>query len=95
MMVVQDFLKLSLIVPRLLAPRIALDSRDFVVYLAFSGVSQVVPLAFVGVVVVVAALLVVLRLGKHSFSSSSWSAHHTIMSWSSTAAVGRLHLKSW
>jgi hypothetical protein len=31
----------------------------------------------------------------HSFSSSSWSAHHAIMSWSSTAVVGRLRLKSW
>jgi hypothetical protein len=60
---VQDFLKLSLIVSRLLASRIALNSRDFVVWLAFSRVSQVVLLAFVGVVIVV-ALLVVVVLGK-------------------------------
>jgi hypothetical protein len=60
---VQDFLKLSLIVSRLLNPWIALNSHDFMVWLAFSRVSRDVPLTFVGVVVVV-ALLVVVALGK-------------------------------
>jgi hypothetical protein len=62
-LLVQDFLKPSLIVPRLLAPWIVLNSHDFVVSLAFSGVSRVVPLVFVGVVVVV-ALLVIVALGE-------------------------------
>jgi hypothetical protein len=39
--------------------------------------------------------LSLLRLGKRSFSSSSWSAHHAIMSHSSTVVVGRLRPKSW
>jgi hypothetical protein len=62
-LLVQDFLKLSLIVPRLLASRFALNSGDFMVWLAFSGVSRVVPLAFVRVVVVV-ALLVIFAIGE-------------------------------
>jgi hypothetical protein len=40
-----------------------LNIHDFMVSLAFSGVSQVVPLTFVGVVVVV-ALLVIVALGE-------------------------------
>jgi hypothetical protein len=60
---VQDFLKLSIIAPRLLATRIALDNHDFLVWLALSGVSRVVPLALVEVVVVV-ALLVDIALGE-------------------------------
>jgi hypothetical protein len=56
---VQDFLKLCLITPRLLAPRIALNSRDLLVWLAFLGVPRVVPLALVKVVVAVALLVVV------------------------------------
>jgi hypothetical protein len=52
-----------LIVPRLFAPQIALNNRDIIVWVAFSGVSRVVPLAFVGMVVVV-ALLVVVALGE-------------------------------
>jgi hypothetical protein len=39
--------------------------------------------------------LSLLRLGKWSFFSSSWSAHRAIMSRSSTAVVGRLRSKSW
>jgi hypothetical protein len=58
---VQDFFKLWLIVPQLLAPRIALNSRDFLVWLAFLGIPRVVPLTFVKVVVVV-SLLVILAL---------------------------------
>jgi hypothetical protein len=60
---VQDFLKLSFIAPRLLATRIALDSHDFLVWLALSGVSRVVLLTLVEVVVVV-ALLVDIALGE-------------------------------
>jgi hypothetical protein len=44
-------------------PRIALDSRDFIVWLALLKGSRVVPLAFVEVVVVV-ALLVIVALGQ-------------------------------
>jgi hypothetical protein len=62
-LLVQEFLKLSLIVTRLLALRIVLNSRDFMVWLACLGVLRVVPLAFVGVVIVV-ALLVVVALGE-------------------------------
>jgi hypothetical protein len=51
-------------------------------------------LALVEVVVVV-ALLVVVALGKRSFSSSFWSAHRAIMSRGSTAVVRRLRPKSW
>jgi hypothetical protein len=40
-----------------------LDSHDFMIWLALSGVPQVVPLAFVEVVVAI-ALLVVVALGE-------------------------------
>jgi hypothetical protein len=60
---VQDFLKLCVIVPRLLATPITLNSRDFLVWLALSGVPQVVPLALVEVAVAV-ALLVTIALGE-------------------------------
>jgi hypothetical protein len=43
--------------------RIALDNRDFLVWLALSGVPRVLPLALVKVVVAV-ALLVVVALGE-------------------------------
>jgi hypothetical protein len=43
--------------------RIALNGRDFLVWLALSGVSRVVPLAFVEVAVAI-SLLVVVALGK-------------------------------
>jgi hypothetical protein len=58
-MLVQDFLKLCLIVSRLLAPRIALDGHDFLVWLAFSRIPRFVLLAFVEVVVVVALLVII------------------------------------
>jgi hypothetical protein len=60
---VQDFLKLCFIAPRLLATWIALDNHDFLVRLALSGVPQVVPLAFVEVVVAI-ALFVIVALGE-------------------------------
>jgi hypothetical protein len=60
---VQDLLKLCFIVPRLLATRIALISRDFLVWLALSGVPRVAPLALVEVVVAV-ALLVAVAFGE-------------------------------
>jgi hypothetical protein len=56
---VQDFLKLCLIAPRLLTPWIALSSRDFLIWLAFLGIPQVVPLALVEVFVALALLVVV------------------------------------
>jgi hypothetical protein len=58
-----DLLVVRVVVPQLLAMRIALDSRDFMVWLALSGVSRVVPLAFV-VVAIAIALLVVVALGE-------------------------------
>jgi hypothetical protein len=75
---VQDFFKLSLIAPRVFAPRIALNSRDFLVWLALSGITRVVLLALVEVVLLL-PYLSLLRLGKRSFSSSSYAAHHAIM----------------
>jgi hypothetical protein len=60
---VQDFFKLSLIAPWLLDPRIALDSHDFLVWLALLEISQVVPLALVEMVVAI-SLLVVVALGE-------------------------------
>jgi hypothetical protein len=50
----QDFLKLMLLVSQLLGMRVALYSRDFMVWLALSGGFRVVPLAFVRAVAVVA-----------------------------------------
>jgi hypothetical protein len=60
---VHDFLKFRVVVPRLLATRIALDSHDFMVLLALSGIPRVVPLALVEVAVAI-ALLVVVVLGE-------------------------------
>jgi hypothetical protein len=60
---VQDFLKLQVIIPQLLAPWIALNSCDFLVWLALSGVPRVVPLALVKVVVAI-TLLIVVALGE-------------------------------
>jgi hypothetical protein len=91
---VQDFFKLSLIAPWLLATWIALNSCDFLVCLALSRILQIVPLSLIEVVVAV-ALLVVVALGKRSFSSSSWSARRAIMLCSSMVVVGRLRPKSW
>jgi hypothetical protein len=60
---VQDFLELCVIVPRLLAMRIALNSHDFLVWLALLSVSRVVPLPLVEVAVAV-ALPIVVALGE-------------------------------
>jgi small-conductance mechanosensitive channel len=60
---VQDFLKLCVVVPRLHATRIALNSHDFLVWLALSGVPRVVSLALVKVAVAI-ALLVLVALGE-------------------------------
>jgi hypothetical protein len=60
---VHDFLIFRVVVPQLLAMLLALDSRDFMVWLALSGISRVVPLAFVEVAIAI-ALLVVVALGK-------------------------------
>jgi hypothetical protein len=51
------------VVPRLLAARVLLDSRNFMVCLTLSGVSRVVLLAFVEVAIAV-VLFVVDALGK-------------------------------
>jgi hypothetical protein len=52
---VQELVELLLLVPRLLAVRVVLDSHDSIVWLALSGRSQVVPLAFVvGAMIIVA-----------------------------------------
>jgi hypothetical protein len=60
---VHDLLVFRVVVSRLLATRVALDSCDFMVWLVLSGVPQVVPLAFVEVAVAI-ALLVVVALGE-------------------------------
>jgi hypothetical protein len=60
---VHDLLILCLVVPLLLAMRITLNGRDFLVWLTLSGVPRVVPLAFVEVVVAT-SLLVVVALGE-------------------------------
>jgi hypothetical protein len=54
---------MCLVAPQLLATRIALDSRDFLVWLTLSGIPRVVPLALVEVVVAV-VLLVAVALGE-------------------------------
>jgi hypothetical protein len=51
------------VVPRLLATRVALNSHEFMVLLMLLGVPRVVPLAFVKVAVAI-ALLVVVALGE-------------------------------
>jgi hypothetical protein len=60
---VHDFLIFRVIDPRLLATRIALDSRGFMVWLALLGIPRVVPLAFVEMAADI-ALLVVVALGE-------------------------------
>jgi hypothetical protein len=60
---VQDFLELCVIVPQLLSTRIALNSRDFLIWLALLGVSRVILLALVKVAVAI-VLLVVVALGE-------------------------------
>jgi hypothetical protein len=55
---VHDLLVLCLFVPQLLAMPIALNSRDFLVWLALSGVPRVVSLAFVEVAVAITLLVV-------------------------------------
>jgi hypothetical protein len=60
---VSHFLVIRVVVLRLLARRIALDSCDFMVWLALSGVPRVVRLAFVKVAIAI-ALLVVVALGE-------------------------------
>jgi hypothetical protein len=56
---VQDFLIVQVVVPRLHATWVALDSRDFMVWLALSGIPRVVPLAFVKVAIAIALLVMV------------------------------------
>jgi hypothetical protein len=71
-----------------------LDSRDFMVWLALSGVPRGVPLAFV-VMSIAIALLVMVALGEAVVFLVLLVAHRTIMSRSSTAVVGQLRPKSW
>jgi hypothetical protein len=85
---VQDFLKLSLIAPRLLARLVVLNSHDFLVWLALSGVPLVVPLAPIKVVVAI-ALLVIVALGEAIILLIILIGHHAIMPRSSTVVVGR------
>jgi hypothetical protein len=58
-----DLLVLRVVVPRLFATRIVLDSRDFMVWFALLGVPRVVPLAFIEVAIAI-ALLVMVALGE-------------------------------
>jgi hypothetical protein len=89
---VQDFLKLCVIILRLLTSRIALNRHDFLVWLALSGVSRVVPLDLIEVAFAV-ALLVAVALGEAVVLFILLVTHRAIMSHSSTAVVGR-RLKS-
>jgi hypothetical protein len=61
-LLVQDLLELILLVPRLLTMRVVLYSHDFMVWLALLGGFQVVSLAFVEAVAIVA--LVIVALGE-------------------------------
>jgi hypothetical protein len=82
-----DLLVVRVVVPRLLATQITLDSHDFMVWLALSGVPRVVLLAFV-IVAVAIALLVVVALGEAIVSLIllvSSPCHH----------VMQLHGSSW
>jgi hypothetical protein len=73
-LLVQDLLELILLVPLLLATRIALYSHDFMVWLALLGGFRIVPLAFVGAVAVAALgealVLLILLVGP--------SLHHVV-----------------
>jgi hypothetical protein len=52
-LLVQDLYELLLLAPRLLALRVAVNSRDEIILLVLLGGSRVVPPAFVGAIVVV------------------------------------------
>jgi hypothetical protein len=86
---VHDFLELRVVVPRLLATQIALDNCDFLVWLALSGISQLVPLTLVEVVVAI-ALLVVVALGEAVvllILLVSPPCHHVVQLYSSSQAI--------
>jgi hypothetical protein len=87
---VHDFLELCVVVPRLLAMWIALNIRDFLVWLALLGVPRVVPLALVEVAVAI-ALLIVVVLGAVVILLillvSAWCHHVTELHGSSRAIV--------
>jgi hypothetical protein len=84
----------QVVVPQLLAPRITLNSRDLMVWLALLGVPRVVLLAFVEVAVAI-ALLVVVALGEVVVFLILLAAHCAIMSHSSMVVVEQLRLKTW
>jgi hypothetical protein len=84
-----DLLVVRVVVPRLLAMRIALDSRDFVVWLALLGFPRAVPLALV-VVAIAIALLVMVALGEaiiFLILLISPSCHHVTQLHGSSQAV--------
>jgi hypothetical protein len=86
---VHDLLILCFVIPRLLATRIVLNGHDFLVWLAFSGVPRVVPLAFVEVVVAI-ALLVMVVLGEAAvllILLISPSCHHVTQLHGSSRAI--------
>jgi hypothetical protein len=91
---VHDFLIFRVVVPRLLATLVTLDSHDFIVLLALLGIPRVVPLAFVKVAVAI-ALLVMVALGEAVVFLILLVSPHDIISHSSTTVVGRLRPKSW
>jgi hypothetical protein len=93
-LLVHDLLVFRVVVPRLLATRVALDSRNFMVWLALSGVPRVVPLAFVEVVVAI-ALLIVVALGEAGIFIIllvGQPCHHVTQLHSSSQVAA---LKSW
>jgi hypothetical protein len=86
---VHDFLKFRVVAPRLLDMRIALDSRDFMVWLALSGIPRVVTVALVKVVIAI-AMLVVVALGEAVILLVllvSLSCHHIAQLYSCSRAI--------
>jgi hypothetical protein len=91
-LLVQDLLELVLLVSRLLPAGAALDSHDLIVSLALLGRCRVVPLAYVGVVVIV--VFVVVALGQALVLLALLvdpSLHHVMKLYS---GLGRLRPKS-
>jgi hypothetical protein len=84
-----DLLIFQVVVPRLLATWIALDSCDFMVWLALLSVPRVVPLAFIEMAVAI-VLLVVVALGEavvRLVLLVSLPCHHVVQLYSSSRAV--------
>jgi hypothetical protein len=84
-LLVQDLLILVLLVLQLFAAWVAINSHDFIIWLALLGGSRVVLLDFVGAVVAVA--LVVVILGEELILLVGLSLHHVVELHDSLGAV--------